>query len=320
MYKILTIGELLIDFSPFKDENGNQCFKQNSGGAPANVAVQAAKLGAETFFIGKVGDDNFGHFLKNELEKYKVNTKGLVFDKENQTSLAFITLDNKGDRRFTFYMNNSADSNLSKEDINFKLIDECDIFHFGSLSLISEPSRTAVIEAVKYAKSKGKTITYDPNYREALWPSKKDAVIAMKSVLEYVDIIKVSEDELLMLTNCATFIHGTAALLQAGIRVVIATQGAKGCIVACRSGIETQRTYNVNTIDTTGAGDSFFGGFIYKLAESSKHILDVTLEELLEFTDFANACGSLCSTKKGAIPAMPDLEEIEDCRNNCKKL
>lgn len=320
MFKVVTIGEAVVQFSPFIDDSGEPCFKQGLGGAPANVAVQASILGAETFFIGKSGNDSFGHFIKDSLIRYNVDTKGLLLDKQNATSIMFSELDEKNKKCCKYYNIQGAEANLKYEDVNLSIIDSCDIFYFGSFSLINETSRIAVTKALAYSKEKRKTITYDPNYRASLWSSEKEAVSVMKSVLDKIDIIKVSEEELKILTGCDKFVQGIADLLKTGIRVVIVTQGPKGCIVASRSGIQTLRTYKVDSIDKSGAGDSFFGAFIYKLAQSNKHILDVTLEELLEFSDFANACGALSSTKKGTISAMPNKEAIEDCVSLCEKL
>ena len=320
MSKILAIGELLIDFTPYKSEQETNMFQQNAGGAPANVAVQAAILGASTAFIGKVGNDQFGHFLKSTLEKYNVSTTGLIVDNKNNTTLAFVHLSETGDRSFSFYRNDTADTQLNFDEIDLKLIDECDLLHFGSISLTTEPIKTSTLRAVKYAKEKGKIISYDPNYRNLLWESQSVAKSEMKSVLAYVDIIKVSEEELKLLTDCDQLIQGIAKLLNQGIKIVVVTQGAKGCIIATKSGIERLPTYDVKTIDTTGSGDSFWGSFLYNIVTSDKEISDLSFEELKTFCDFSNACGSLCSTKKGAIPAMPTKDEIEECMLNIAKL
>ena len=320
MLEILTMGELLIDFTPYTAENTSEVFQQNAGGAPANVAVQSAILGADTAFTGKVGDDRFGHFLKENLVKYHVNTQGLIFDSTASTTLAFVHLNKAGDRSFTFYRNPGADTLLRGDEIHYELIDECKLFHFGSISLSHEPSRASTFAALDYAREKGKIITYDPNYRPQLWDSIVKAKNAMKSVLSFVDIIKLSEDELKMLTDCDQLIQGIAKLLSSGIKIVIVTQGAKGCIIAGNGGIERLPTYAVKTVDTTGSGDSFFGAFLYKVSKNSNPIKEILFSELKEYADFANACGAMCSTKKGAIPAMPTKDEILSCMENTHKL
>ena len=318
MSKIVTLGEMLVDFTPYEIEGVDRLYQQNAGGAPANVAVQAAVLGAHTTFIGKVGSDDFGRFLANNLEKKGVSIEGLVTDHVNATSFAFVTLNELGERSFNFVRSPGADTQLKYEEIRLRLIDECDIFHFGSISLATEPSKTATMGAVEYAKEKRKIVTYDPNYRSSLWTSVDDAIKAMKSVLYFVDVIKVSENELNLISGCEKLLQGIATLLKTGIKVVIVTQGAKGCIVACHTGIERLATYDVDTIDTTGSGDCFFGAFLYKLGESGIPLNELTLADLIGFCDFANACGSLCATKKGAI--TPWLDEIEDCMKNKSKL
>lgn len=320
MIDILSMGEVLIDFTPYSGAKGEDVFKQNAGGAPANVAVQTALLGAKSAFIGKVGNDNFGKFLKDTLEKYKVSTKGLVVDDEALTTLAFVHLGKNGERDFTFYRKPGADTLLRYDEVDLSLVDECRIFHFGSISMTCEPSRSTTLSLLELAKEKGKIISYDPNYRPMLWESASKAKTAMKSVLPFVDIIKVSEDELKILTDCDQFLQGIAKLLGYGIKIAVVTQGAKGCIIAGNGGIERLPTYSVTTVDTTGSGDSFFGAFLFKVAESQKLPGEINFSQLKEFADFANASGALCSTKYGAIPAMPSLEEIEDCMRNVSKL
>ena len=310
MPDIMAIGEMLVDFTAKTDENGDIHYKQNPGGAPANVAVMTAKLGVSSGFIGKMGKDMFGTYLKETLENEGVDTKGVKLDKGYSTTLAFVRKNDDGERDFVFYRNNSADLNLNFNEINLKLIDNCKLLHFGALLLTSEPSKSAVINTVEYAKQQGKIITYDPNWREHLWPSRAEAVKAMRSVLRYVDIIKVSELELQIITDSGNLLPSIAKLLNEGVKVVCITQGAKGCIIATRKGIERFPTFDVETIDTLGAGDSFFGAFISRIIKSGKAMDELDMDDLREFAIYANACGSLSSTKVGAIPAMPTHEEI----------
>ena len=319
MADILAIGELLIDFTAITEKNGDIYYKQNAGGAPANVVCMAAKLGASTGFIGKIGKDMFGNYLKGILEERKVDTRGLILDKDFSTTLAFVKNGSHGERDFVFYRKNSADLNMKFSEVNLKLIDECKIFHFGALSLTAEPSKSATINAVEYAKAKGKIISYDPNWRPILWQSKEQAVQAMKNVLRYVDIIKVSEEELQIITDCGNLLPAIAKLLNMGIKIVCITQGAKGCIIATKSSVELYPAYKVDSVDTLGSGDSFLGGFLYKLLEKSKDITELTSDELYEMSDFANACGAITSMKHGAIPAMPDLKEVEEFMEKTEK-
>ncbi|MCM1382351.1 MAG: carbohydrate kinase, partial [Muribaculaceae bacterium] len=237
------------------------------------------------------------------------DTRGVILDPNFSTTLAFVRKTEE-DRSFVFYRKNSADVNLNFNEVKTKLVDECKILHFGSLMLTGEPSRSATVNTVEYAKQQGKIITYDPNWREALWNSKDEAVKEMRSVLRYVDIIKVSETELQVLTECANLLPAIAKLLNSGIRVVCITQGAKGCIIATKHGIERFPAFKTNTVDTLGAGDSFFGAFIARLALSGKSIDEIVMDDLREFAVYANACGALSAAKVGAIPAMPTHEEI----------
>lgn len=314
--EIVSIGEMLIDFTSSVDSDGEIIYRRNAGGAPANVAVMASKLGVPSAFIGKVGKDMFGKYLKNVLTDNGVNTDGLILDNKYCTTLAFVGKDENGDRDFVFYRKDGADTQLTYKEVRLKLIDNCKIVHFGSLMLTNEPSRSAALLAVEYAKHQGKIISYDPNWRENLWESKTEAINAMQSVLKMVDIIKVSENELQIVTDCGNMIPAIAKLFNAGIKIVCITQGAKGCIIATKQGIERFSTYKVETVDTLGAGDSFFGAFLSCIVRSGKPLEEISMSELREYAMYANACGSLSSTKAGAIPAMPTDEEIKElCKN-----
>ncbi len=310
MADIISIGEILIDFTASVNSENEIFYKQNAGGAPANVAAMAAKLRVSSSFIGKVGNDLFGKYLKEVLVENNVEVRGLVFDKGKSTTLAFVKHSESGERDFVFYRNNTADTNLSFDEVNLKLIDASKIVHFGSLMLTNEPSKTAVIETIKYAHESGKIVTYDPNYRESLWNSKEEAVATMNSVLPYVDIIKVSEDELQAITDSGNMLTSIAKLLESGIKLICITQGAKGSIIATKKGIERVNPYPAETVDTLGAGDSFFGAFLSKIIKSTKTIAQLEMVDLVEFAKYANACGALTATKFGAIPAMPTDEEI----------
>ena len=185
MIDILGIGELLIDFTPVKTEEG-QFFKQNPGGAPCNMLTMAQKLGSSTAFIGKVGNDQFGKTLEKTLKDHNINIEGLVLSDEYNTTLAFVHLTESGDRSFSFYRKGCADVMLTKEDVDYRLIDQSKAVHFGSLSFTDEPSKSTVEDVIKYAKSNGKLISYDPNYRPALWTSKEEAINGMKIGLKYL--------------------------------------------------------------------------------------------------------------------------------------
>jgi fructokinase len=312
MYDVIALGELLIDFTPagFSD-NGNTLFEMNPGGAPANVLTAVTKLGGKCAFIGKVGDDQFGYFLKKVLENNQINTDGLKFTTKENTTLAFVHLDDKGDRSFTFYRNPGADTMLEEEDIELDLIEKGKIFHFGSLSMTDEPSKSATLKAIEYAKQNKKIISYDPNWRPPLWENETVAKKEMILGLQYADIVKLSEDELQFLTGESNLEYGSKTLFDMGIKLVLVTLGAKGCYYRHTSGTGHIPAYRVNVVDTTGAGDAFLGGVLYNISKIDYPIEKLKTQELEKIIDFANATGGLCTTKRGAIPAMPTLEEVK---------
>lgn len=320
MSDIMAIGEMLVDFTKEITDKGEVIYRQNAGGAPANVAVMAAKLGTTSGFIGKVGRDMFGKYLKDVLAENKVNTDGLVMDSKYSTTLAFIDKNESGEREYVFYRNNAADANMAYSEVRKKLIDGCKILHFGSLMLTHEPSKSAATLSVEYAKQQGKIISYDPNWREKLWNSRAEAMQAMQSVLKLVDIVKVSEEELQVLTDCGNMIPAIAKLLGEGIKIICITQGAKGCVIATKQGIESVHAFKTNIVDTLGAGDSFFGAFLSQIVKSGKSLEELEMSDLTGFALYANACGALSSTKPGAIPAMPEEAEILDLIKNGKVL
>lgn len=321
MAKFLSLGEMLIDFTPAgSTAAGIPVFEQNPGGAPANVAVQAARLGVSAGFVGKVGRDMFGNFLKSVLEKEGVETENLLLSDEAATSLAFVQLDAHGDRDFSFYRNPGADTQLRFSELDQSALERAKVLCFGSLLLTAEPGRTAVPEIVAHARAHGVLTAYDPNWRAPLWPDEETGIAAMRSLLPLADVVKVSDEELAMLTECAEIEAGAEKLLDGGVQVVVVTRGAAGCAVFSRQGAVSLPTYDTEVVDTTGSGDSFFGAFLVKLMEADVPVSALSLDALREAADFANASGSVCATKKGAIPALPTREAIETCRATVQKL
>ena len=297
---ILTIGEVLIDLTQTgKDARGIPQFAANPGGAPANLAVAASRLGAQTAFIGKVGADAFGRYLKEVLAENKVDVSGM----------AVVSVDATGERDFSFYRSANADVMLSKEDISESALKAAKIVHFGSVSLTADPSRTATLDAAARAKKLGATITYDPNYRANLWKNKEDAIAQMKAPLPLVDILKVSDEELPLLTGTTDCESGTAQLAQNGIRLIFVTLGANG--VFYRFGEKTGHVAGVpcKVGDTNGAGDTFFGAALSKLCKEELDTL--TVDKLEGILAFANKAASITTSRHGAIPAMPTLAEVE---------
>lgn len=311
MFDVTTLGEVLIDFTPSgKSEAGQRLFEQNPGGAPANVLAALNKCGMKTAFIGKVGSDMHGLFLKETMENAGISTEGLVIDDNYFTTLAFVALNDKGERSFSFARKPGADTMLTKEEINVDLLKNSKVFHVGSLSLTDDPARSATLFALTKAKEMGCIISYDPNYRAPLWDSKENAIAGMKSVLPFVDVMKMSDEETALLTGVEAPDKAAEILVNNGIPLVAVTLGAEGAYVCTKKGGKVVPGFKSSVVDTTGAGDSFWGGFLYQLVKSGKKTADVTLEEAVEFARFANAVASLCVEKRGGIPGMPSLDDV----------
>lgn len=290
-------------------------FGRNPGGGVANMLAMNTKLGGKTAFIGKVGDDGFGRFLEQTLKNAGIDSAGLIKDPAYLTTLAIVDLTETGERSFSFYRRQGADLMLTWQEINRELIDNALIFHFGAVSLSGQPCRDTIHEAVRYAKSKGKIISYDPNYRPFLWPSVNEAKTQIGKLVSSADILKVSEEELLLLTGETDLEQGSRLLAEQGPAIVLVSLGPKGSFFRCARGCGLLRTYDVKTIDTTGAGDSFLGTVHFRLrGKNLESLKNIAPDELWEIVDFANAAGSLTTTKKGAIPAQPTMDEIEACR------
>ncbi|MBS4206574.1 carbohydrate kinase [Bacillus sp. FJAT-50079] len=317
MFDIVALGELLIDFTPSGETgNGNPLFEQNAGGAPANVLAALSKLGKKTAFIGKVGDDAFGKFLEESLKKAHIDPKGLVFSKEIPTTLAFVHLDKDGDRSFSFYRQPGADMMLAQEDIPIEVIEKSKMFHFGSISLTHEISAEATLYAVQKAKEENKRISFDPNLRASLWDDLSHAKHMINLGLQFADILKVSEEELTFLTGESDMDKATNMIYcQYDIPLIFVTLGEKGCYYRHGSLTGHVPGFSVKVVDTTGAGDAFLGGVLYKLlyVENISALLDSDVREIVTF---ANAVGALATTQKGAISSMPTLAQVHSLLNN----
>lgn len=314
MYDVVAFGELLIDFTPQGPaENGNSLFAQNPGGAPANVLAASAKLGKKTAFIGKVGEDTFGVYLKKELNSQHIDTTGLIFAKDANTTLAFVVLSESGERSFTFCRKPGADTLMNANEIDYEIIAHAKIFHFGSVSLTHDPARTATYEAVSFAKKSGAIISYDPNLRIDLWKDKKEAKEQVLSMMPYADIVKISEEELLFLTGTEELEAGTVQLFNAyGNALILVTLGPLGCFYRKGGTTGCIPGFHVKTVDTNGAGDAFLGGFHYQMLQTDKPFHELDSIDVGRIAGFANAVGALVTTKKGAMPAMPTLSEIHE--------
>ena len=308
---ITALGEILIDYTPMpKSPAGMQVFEQNPGGAPANVLACAAKLGRKTAFIGKIGCDMQGEFLRQTLVDAGIDDRGVVSDPNYFTTLAFVSLSPSGERSFAFARKPGADTQLRADELDVELLGQTAILHVGSLSLTDEPARSTTLRAIEAAKAAGAVISYDPNYRPLLWTGEDAAIEQMRSILSSVDIIKISDEETALLTGEAAPEAAAKKLLGQGIPVVMVTLGAHGALVATREGIETVPGFQSDVVDTTGAGDSFWGGVLTCLSESGKRPGELTLAEAVRFARFGNAVAALCVRKRGAIPAMPAREDV----------
>ena len=318
-HDIGTVGEVLIDLTQTGvDDRGVPTLAANPGGAPANVAVAASRLGAQTAFVGCIGDDAFGTLLKTTLENDNVDTTGLVVHDTIPTTLAVVTVNADGERSFSFYRRPGADICLTREAIPDELIANAPILHFGSVSLTDDPSRSATLSAAKDAKAAGALITYDPNYRPALWLSEKEAIERMREPLPLVDILKISDEETALLSGSEDPVDAAEVLVDKGIPLVLVTLGSAG--VYYRYDPKDGRSiltglvpgYVVKVADTNGAGDTFFGAFLTKVAERGGHVNGFKQGELEAALKFANCAASLTTSRPGAIPAMPTLEEVNE--------
>ena len=310
MIDITTIGEILIDLTQSgRTEQGIPRFDANPGGAPANLAVAAARLGARTAFIGRVGNDSFGDYLKRCLAENGVDVRGMSVDEKARTTLAVVALDERGERTFSFYRDPSADVNLSMEHVPMELLGGTKVLHFGSVSLTAEPARTATLEAAKTAKASGAYVSYDPNYRASLWPDEETAVRNMTEPLSMVDILKVSDEELPLLTGCTDPEKGSARLAEKGVRLVLVTLGAHGAFYRFDGHTGHVPGVPCQVGDTNGSGDTFFGAALSQLVKLSS-LDQLTVPELERILAFANKAASITTSRHGAIPAMPTLAEV----------
>lgn len=306
MFDITALGEILIDFTPVETDSGKRTFEQNPGGAPANLLATIAKFGGKTAFIGKVGNDMFGSFLADMLKENGVDTTGLVVDDVHNTTLAFVALDESGDRSFSFYRNFGADIFLNMNEVPEDVIRSSKIFHFGSLSLTSEPAKTATDFALKTAKESGCIVTLDPNYRPLLWESEETAVNVIKKYVPLADMVKFSKEEIQLVTGTDNVSEAINAVIDMGVTLVLVTDGGNGVTFCTKNYNGFVPSLKLDTVDTSGAGDIFFGTFLYEFINSGKTPECITFEEAEAFVKKAVIISGLSTLKKGAIPSIPD--------------
>ncbi len=307
MMKIFSLGEALIDLIPLDDSNTT--FQKNPGGAPANVAVGLARLGADSYFLGAVGDDSMGHFLKDTLHHYGVKTDHIVLDATNKTGLVLVTNAKNGERSFEFINTYRADMSFHEQDVPDALA-EADLLHIGSISLISGDAVAATRRAIALAKEHQVPISYDPNLRESLWSNLDVARTTIQSVLPDAQIVKLAEEELTFLTGQTNLDEGAAELLaEYPIQLLAVTRGSEGSLLYTNRAMAEINAISVDAVDTTGAGDAFMSGLLHQCATRS-FAFDWDEDELQDIGRFAAISGGLAASVKGAMAALPTLDEV----------
>lgn len=309
-YDVVALGELLIDFAMAgQSEQGNHVFEACPGGAPCNVLAMLNKLGKKTAFIGKVGNDQFGKELKQTIESIGIESSGLLLDDDVRTTLAFIHTFPDGDRDFSFYRNPGADMMLTENDVNYDMIRDTKVFHLGTLSMTDEPVRSATKKALKVAKEAGCLISFDPNLRPPLWKSLDTAKEMMEYGFGYCDILKISDNEIQFVSGKEDYDEGIQYLQEKyNIPLIFLTLGKDGSR-AYYKGMRVEKSgFTVDTIETTGAGDTFCGSVIGGVLD--RGINNLTEKDLEQILMFANAAAAVITTKKGAIRSMPEVEEV----------
>ena len=312
-YDVVALGELLIDFTENGTSGqGNPVYEANPGGAPCNVLAMLTKLGHKTAFIGKVGQDIFGNRLKKTLDEVGIDTSNLVMDEEVRTTLAFVETFPDGDRDFSFYRNPGADMMLHEDEVQMELVKDTNIFHFGTLSMTHEEVRNATKKAIAAAKEAGAVISFDPNLREPLWKSLDDAKEQVAYGLSQCDVLKISDNEIQWFTGEEDYDAGIAKLRQQyDIPLIMLSMGKDGSRAYYKDlRVEVKPFIQENTIETTGAGDTFGGCCLHYVLKNGLHNMDE--ERLTEMLTFANAAASIITTRKGALRVMPEEAEVRE--------
>lgn len=310
---ILCLGELLIDMFPAEVGRGMAevtAFRPKPGGAPANAAVAAARLGARSGFIGKVGDDIFGRHLEQVLRDEQVDTRGIQFDPQARTTLVFIAMPDVHTAEFVFYRNPGADMLLRSEELPEELLTSTSCLHFGSLSLSNEPIRSAAMRAIDLAKQGGALVSFDVNYRPALWSNPKEATECVKQVLPMVDLVKVNETELQLITGKEDLNRGSQILLEQGPGLCVATLGPRGSYFNNGKAAEFIPGFSVETIDATGCGDAFIAGLLTRIVALGIPLSEIPAEQFVGILRYANAVGALTALTQGVIPALPTRDRV----------
>ena len=330
-YDVVGLGELLVDFAIVPPEtnagsgkgvsgaasDAGLRFAGNPGGAPPNVLAELSRLGKKTAFIGKVGDDMFGAHLRRALRDAAIDDAGLLTDADAFTTLAFVSIDARGERKFSFARKNSADVRLRAEEVRFDIIENCRVLHVGTLSLTDEPSRTATVAALERAKAAGCTLSVDPNYRPPLWKSEDDARVAMRLALSYADIVKISDYEVDFLLGESSPEDGARRVAEEfETKLVFVTCGEKGAYAYAGGRLAfAPALADARPVDTTGAGDCFTGAALSRLldlglGDATFDLSSLDEASLADILHFANTAAGISTERPGAIPAMPTADEI----------
>jgi fructokinase len=312
---IVCLGEVLVDMFPA--EVGRRlvevsAFRPKPGGAPANVAVAAARLGARSAFVGKVGDEAFGHHLADVLRQEGVEVGGMRYDREARTGMAFIAMPDENTAEFVFYRNPGADMRLRPDELDHSLLKETRAFHFGSLSLGQEPSRSATLEAARIAHETGALISFDVNYRPTLWESPEEACDQVLATIPYVDLLKVNEVELALLAGSEDLDTAPQVLLDIGPDLCVVTLGRDGSYFRIAKGGEHVPPFRVQTVDAVGCGDAFVAGLLCQLVINANWRYQLSVAQMREILHYANAVGALTATKQGVIPALPTADQVNE--------
>lgn len=312
-YDVVALGELLIDFTENGTSGqGNPVYEANPGGAPCNVLSMLNRLGHQTAFLGKVGNDIFGRQLRSTVESAGINVEGLLTDEDVRTTLAFVETKPDGDRDFSFYRNPGADMMLREEEVRDDIIATGKIFHFGTLSMTNEPVRSATKHAIAVAKENGALISFDPNIREPLWKDMEEAKEQTAYGLSVCDILKISDNEIQWFSGKEDYTEGIRMLQQTyQIPLILLSMGRDGSRAYYKNMIvEVPAFLQKNTIETTGAGDTFGACCLHYILQYG--LMELTEQQLKDMLTFANAAASIITTRKGALRVMPYLEEIQN--------
>jgi fructokinase len=312
---IICLGELLVDMFP--SETGKRlsevpAFIPKPGGGPANAAVAAARLGASCAFIGKVGQDSFGEWLIDTLSNEGVNVDGARFDEEARTTMAFIAKPDVNTAEFVFYRNPGADIRLTPAELDRDLLSATRCLHFGSLSLTHEPARSATREAIETIRGSDALISYDVNYRPSLWESATEAISQAQAMLPLVDLVKVNDDELHLLTGSRDLETAPRMILDRGPSICIVTMGPEGSHFCTSKASGTVSPFTVQTVDATGCGDAFIAGLLSRLVREGNWREKVDSDSMMSALRYANAVGALTATKLGVFPALPTASQVDE--------